>query len=37
MTSERFIWILFGVIGVLLALGLGGTIYPKIVAMINGL
>ena len=37
MTSERFIWILFAVIGVLLMLALVGGIYPKVVEMISGI
>lgn len=37
MTSERFMWILFGVIGVLLMLALVGGVYPKVAGIINGL
>jgi hypothetical protein len=37
MTSERFIWLLLAVIGVLLLLGLGGGLFQKVVGIINGL
>ncbi len=37
MTSERFIWLLLAVIGILLVLALVGGIYPKVVGIISGL
>lgn len=37
MTTERYLWILFGVLGVLLLLGLVGGLYPKVAGMINAI
>jgi len=37
MTTERYLWVLLGVLGVLLMLGLVGGLYPKIVGIINAI
>jgi|GEM_PF-3321930 len=37
MTSERFIWLLVAVIGVLILLGLAGGLYSKVAGMLHGL
>lgn len=37
VTSERFLWILFAVIGILLLLGLSGGLYTKVAEMLSGL
>lgn len=37
MTTERYLWILLAVLGILLILGIGGGLYGKVVGIINGL
>jgi hypothetical protein len=37
MTSERFIWLLLAVVGILLLLGFAGGLYTKVAGILHGL